>query len=77
MIRLLDVRGLPPCEPLERTLAALDELCSDDCLEVLIHREPHPLYGILTERGYRWESRAEDVPDGTTQYRIHISLPES
>lgn len=76
MKRFLDVRGLPPCEPLERTLAALDELPSDD-LEVLIHREPHPLYGILAERGYRWESQAEEAPDGSTQYRIHIFAPES
>jgi len=77
MNRFLDVRGLPPCEPLERTLEALDELPSGDCLQVLIHREPHPLYVILAERGYRWESRAEEAPDGSTQFRIHIFAPES
>lgn len=74
MSRLLDVRGLPPCEPLERTLAALDELAPGDALEVLIHREPHPLYAILGERGYLWQAAAEPAPDGSTQYRIRISL---
>jgi uncharacterized protein (DUF2249 family) len=76
MSRVLDVRGLPPCEPLERTLAALDELAPGDELEVLIHREPHPLYAILAERGFLWRAATEPAADGSTQYRILISLAE-
>lgn len=57
-MRALDVRGLPPCEPLERILAALDDLPADETLDVLIHREPFPLYALLAERGFAWRTEA-------------------
>lgn len=69
---LLDVRGLPPCEPFERTLAALDELPTGETLEVLIHREPFPLYELMRERGFAWQVAREDF-SGYEQFRICIS----
>ena len=73
MSTLLDVRGLPPCEPFERTLAALDELATGEVLEVLIHREPFPLYDLLRERGFTWQVVPETGADGGAQLRICIS----
>ncbi len=50
--RVLDVSDLEPCEPMERSLAAVDELGPGDHLRILHRREPFPLYEILTERGF-------------------------
>ena len=69
---LLDVRGLPPCEPFERTLAALDELPAGEALDVLIHREPTPLYDWLHEHGWAWSVQREDF-SGYEQFRIRIT----
>ena len=56
---LLDLRGLQAPEPMERVLDALDLLADGATLEVLLDREPHPLYRILARNGYacaaRWE----------------------
>ena len=54
----LDVSGLEPPEPLERTLDALGTLAPGDTLRLHIHREPYPLYGLLRDMGYVWEVRA-------------------
>jgi uncharacterized protein (DUF2249 family) len=51
----LDVSGLEPCEPLERTLAALGQLGSGDLLRVLHRREPWLLFPLLEQQGYAWE----------------------
>ena len=58
----LDLRTLPPPEPMERVLDALDALADGDELRVLLAREPHPLYGVLARMGYRW--RTEWLDDG-------------
>jgi TusA-related sulfurtransferase len=60
--KLLDARELEPPEPLERTLAALDELLPGQRLRLLLPREPYPLYGILERNGYRHQT--EPHPDG-------------
>jgi uncharacterized protein (DUF2249 family) len=44
---VLDVRGLPPPEPLEQLLDALGVLASGDRLRLLIDIEPRPLYPML------------------------------
>lgn len=59
---LLDAREMEPPEPLERTLAALDELQPGQRLRLLLPREPYPLYGILERNGYRHQT--EPHPDG-------------
>ena len=53
----LDVRELPPCEPLERVMAALRDLPPGDYLSVLHRREPFPLYRLLEQGGYAWRTR--------------------
>lgn len=50
----LDVRGLTPPEPLERTLAALGELADGTSLAQVNDRAPAFLVPILEERGYRY-----------------------
>jgi len=72
MIALLDVRGLPPCEPFERIMAALDVLPAGGALEVLIHREPVPLHDWLREHGFACEGGAESAADGSVLYRFII-----
>ncbi len=68
---VLDVRGLPPCEPFDRIMAALDSLPAGEQLEVLIHREPFPLYDWLRERGWAWQVVREDF-SGYEQFRITL-----
>lgn len=52
----LDVRDLLPPEPFMRIMAALSELPPNASLLVLIHREPLPLYEVLREQGYLWQT---------------------
>lgn len=52
METILDVRDLPPPEPLERVLDALPGLKSGDVLCMLHVREPFPLYGMLRDMGF-------------------------
>lgn len=66
--RRLDVRGLPPCEPLERVLDALESLPRGDVLVVDIHREPFPLYALLPDLGC--VANTTPQPDGTFVVRI-------
>lgn len=55
---VVDGRGLEPPEPMERVLAALDELQPGQRLRFLIHRQPYPLYDILRRYHYRHETTA-------------------
>jgi len=48
----LDVSGLLPPEPMEQILEALAALAPDRTLQVLIDREPFPLYRVLERHGY-------------------------
>lgn len=68
----LDVRGLPPCEPFDRILAAIDTLPADEQLEVLIHREPFPLYEWLRDHGMAYQTECLHAE----QYRITIQHAE-
>ena len=49
----LDVRNLPPPEPLEHCLEALADLAPRQRLQMLIDREPYPLYAILDRDGFQ------------------------
>jgi uncharacterized protein (DUF2249 family) len=69
MEKLVDARWLPPPEPMERVLDALDTLAPGDHIRLLIHREPYPLYDILRAWGYRHSTQMLD--DGS--YEIVIS----
>ena len=48
----IDVSALAAPEPMERILDALEALPAGARLQVLIHREPFPMYEILDRRGY-------------------------
>ncbi|MEL0586773.1 MAG: DUF2249 domain-containing protein [Candidatus Thiodiazotropha sp. (ex. Lucinoma kazani)] len=56
MEQRLDVRALEPPVPLERILDALDDLAKDDWLRVQHSREPYPLYSLLKEMDYSWDT---------------------
>jgi uncharacterized protein (DUF2249 family) len=51
-VATLDVRGLPPPEPMVRVLECLDGLAPGDTLTVLHERRPMFLYPQLDERGF-------------------------
>lgn len=57
----LDVRGLPPPEPLEQCLEALADLAPDQRLHMLIDREPYPLYAMLDRDGFLHECTFQDT----------------
>lgn len=65
---LLDVSMLEPPEPMERVLAAVDELKRGDYLHLLHRREPFPLYPILEEMGFAYVTR----PGHITAYEVFV-----
>lgn len=67
----LDVRGLPPPEPFEHITRALPELPAGAYLHVQIDREPYPLYEVLRDNGYTWQTTA--LTDGSFSIRISRS----
>ena len=52
----IDVCGMAPPEPFEVILPALYTLVPGATLQVLIHREPFPLYDFLRNSGYTWKT---------------------
>ncbi|MFZ5524586.1 MAG: DUF2249 domain-containing protein [Pseudomonadota bacterium] len=64
----LDVRGLPPPEPFELIISTLQRLPAGECLHVHIHREPYPLYEVLRDGGYVWQTT--ELKDGSFSIRI-------
>lgn len=64
----VDVSGLLPPEPMERILEALSLLAPDAALQVLIDREPFPLYRVLERHDYRY--RLTPREDGRFDLRI-------
>jgi len=72
--RLIDARLMTPPEPMEVTLAALDELPPEGEIVLLLYREPFPLYKILQNNGYT--HRTSLGADGTFEIRIrHAAAP--
>lgn len=64
----LDVRDLPPPEPFETIMRTLQQLPAGEKLQVLIHREPFPLYETLGNTGYTWQTTP--LADGSYQILI-------
>ena len=54
---VVDARWLAPPGPMERVLHALEARRRGQQLRLLIHREPYPLYELLSARGIEWQSR--------------------
>ena len=56
MEQVIDVSALEPPEPLEQILDTLADLAPGDWLKVRHRRDPVPLYPMLRDMGYRWET---------------------
>ena len=69
---IVDARGLDPPEPMERILDALTILRKGQRVRFRIHREPFPLYRILQQNGYEWETTF----DAEQGYEVLITEPE-
>jgi uncharacterized protein (DUF2249 family) len=65
---VVDARYLPPPEPFERTMEMLDALQPGERMLLLLFREPHPLYRVLRQNGYVYET--ELLADGTFEILI-------
>jgi hypothetical protein len=59
-VRIIDVRGLEPPEPMMRTLAALEDLPVGATLIQLNVRVPKFLLPLLEERGCTYDIREQD-----------------
>lgn len=70
-VRHLDNRGLPPPEPLVRTLEAVEAIPAGAILEILVDREPLILYSELKTRGHTF--RAEALSGGDFRVLIRRS----
>jgi len=68
MEHYLDVSMLEPCEPMEQTLAAIENLPQGDYLRVIHRREPHLIYPMLEKAGFAWRS----VAGGPSEVQIYI-----
>ena len=58
MEHMLDLRDLPPPEPLERILDAVADLPAGDRLKVRLPMEPVLLYPMLRTMGMAWERQS-------------------
>lgn len=67
---IVDVSELPPPKPMEIVLDALDEIKPGQYIRMIHRMEPHPLYNILMDNGYRYKV---DVSTGL----IHIFIWKS
>lgn len=64
----LDLRGLPPPEPMLRALAAADALLSGQAVQVLTPLLPMPLLDALASRGL--QASASVLPTGGARVLI-------
>ena len=65
---VVDARYMEPPEPFVQTMEMLDILKPGEKMLLLLFREPHPLYKVLTQNGYTYE--AELLADGTFEILI-------
>ena len=65
---VVDARYLEPPEPFVQTMEMLDTLKPGERMLLLLFREPHPLYKVLRQNGYIYET--ELVADGTYEILI-------
>jgi uncharacterized protein (DUF2249 family) len=62
----LDVRDLPPPEPMQRALEAIEALKAGESLQVLTDREPTLLYHELERRSHSYTSESSSEGYRTT-----------
>jgi len=65
---VVDARFMEPPEPFVRTMDVLQTLPDGEKMLLLLYREPHPLYRVLQQDGYRYET--ELLADGTFEILI-------
>lgn len=65
---VLDARYMEPPEPFVKTFDLLKVLPEGERMLLLLFREPHPLYRVLKQDGFRYETRLQD--DGTFEILI-------
>lgn len=65
---VLDARFLEPPEPFVQTMEMLDTLQPGEQMLLLLYREPHPLYRVLTQNGHTYAT--ELLADGTFEILI-------
>lgn len=65
---VIDARDLEPPEPFERVMEALSDLAPGDRINLILNREPHPLYRVLERNGYLYEPKWYD--DGRCEILI-------
>jgi uncharacterized protein (DUF2249 family) len=65
---VVDARYMEPPEPFVRTMEMLDTLKPGERMLLILFREPHPLYKVLRQNGYAYESELR--PDGTFEILI-------
>ena len=56
----VDVRELPPPEPLQETLGTLESMDTAGLLVQINDRQPQHLFPMLEERGFAYESTGKD-----------------
>ena len=59
-MEVIDVRDLPPPQPLQQTLEELSAFETPTILLQINDRTPQYLFPMLKDRGYRYESYEED-----------------
>mgnify|MGYP003392392203 FL=1 len=64
----VDARYMEPPEPFVHTIEMLDTLKPGEKMLLLLFREPHPLYKVLTQNGHAYET--ELLADGTFEILI-------
>ena len=60
--RTLDVREIDG-EPFGDIMAALEDLPPDESLRLVSSFEPEPLYAVLTQRGYTYETECVNTDE--------------
>jgi len=65
---IVDARFMEPPEPFVHTMEMLDTLQPGEKMLLLLYREPHPLYQVLTRNGHAYST--ELLPDGTFEILI-------
>mgnify|MGYP003465448995 FL=1 len=65
---VVEARYMEPPEPFVHTIEMLDTLKPGEKMLLLLFREPHPLYKVLTQNGHAYET--ELLADGTFEILI-------
>jgi len=66
---LMDVHEMQPPEPMDVAMKGLDELKQGEYIKMIHRMQPHPLYDILLDNGFRYK-----VTDGACGFDIYIWL---